>query len=237
MPTSTQLTLLKPVFMDPDSFATTLVTALVDLYGTEATSWAPPTVRMELEDDLGAPLAPLLFDRLMAGIALVVTDTFFTSLPDFIELCLVLSGAAFDPTVFQPADVDDCAWGMTEALLLAPPESENPFSDEIRAYIGQAAETEGIINPPDILKIALRDHDILGKVQAGFADDPEMTQAIWGAEASKTEDINSLVKGRLQLLIQQLAGLKLSHGNTADLAKRMLKNLAIRPQGGSPLPG
>jgi hypothetical protein len=237
MPTSTQLTFLKPTFMDPDSFATTLVTSLVDLYGTEAMSWAPQTIRMELEDDFGVPMAPLLFDRLMAGIALITTDTFYSSLPDFIELCLVLSGAAYDPTVFQPADADDCAWGVTEALLLAPPDSENPFSDEIRAYIGQVTEAEGIINPPDILRIALRDHDVLGKVQAGFADDPEMTQAIWDAEASKTDDINSLVRERLRLLIQQLANLRLHHGNTTDLAKRLLKNLAARPSGGSPLPG
>jgi hypothetical protein len=237
MPTSQQITYLKPAFLDPNSFATTLITAVVDLYGTEAFTWAPETLLMELEDDLGTPLDPLLYDRLMAGISIIVTDRFYKSLPDFIEMCLVLSGASFDPSVFQPADSDDCAWGITEALLLAPPDEENPFSDEIRGYIGYVTQMEGIITPPDILRIGTRDEDVLSKVQSGFSDDPEMSQAIWQAEASKTEDINSLVKERLFLLIQQLSSLRLKHGETGDVAKRLLRNLQSRPAGGSPLPG
>lgn len=237
MPTSQQITYLKPAFLDPNSFATTLVTAVVDLYGTEAFTWAPETLLMELEDDLGTSLDPLLYDRLMAGISIIVTDRFYKSLPDFIEMCLVLSGASFDPSVFQPADSDDCAWGITEALLLAPPDEENPFSDEIRGYIGYVTQMEGIITPPDILRIGTRDEDVLSKVQSGFSDDPEMSQAIWQAEASKTEDINSLVKERLFLLIQQLSSLRLKHGETGDVAKRLLRNLQSRPAGGSPLPG
>jgi hypothetical protein len=237
MPTSQQISFLKPAFVDPNSFATTLVTAVVDLYGTEAFSWAPEVLLMELEDDLGAPLDPLLFDRLMAGIFLIMNDRFYKSLPDFIELCLVMSGASFDPSVFQPADSDDCAWGITEALLLAPPDEEEPFTNEIRSYIGYVTQMEGIITPPDILRIAMRDEDTLGKVQAGFSDDPELSQAIWSVEASKTEDINSLVKERLQLLVQQLANLRLKHGNTTDVAKKLLNNLKSRPAGGSPLHG
>lgn len=237
MPTSQQITYLKPAFLDPNSFATTLVTAVVDLYGTEAFTWAPETLLMELEDDLGMSLDPLLYDRLMAGISIIVTDRFYKSLPDFIEMCLVLSGASFDPSVFQPADSDDCAWGITEALLLAPPDEENPFSDEIRGYIGYVTQMEGIITPPDILRIGTRDEDVLSKVQSGFSDDPEMSQAIWQAEASKTEDINSLVKERLFLLIQQLSSLRLKHGETGDVAKRLFSNLQSRPAGGSPLPG
>jgi hypothetical protein len=236
-PTSTQIKFLKPVFLDPNSFATTLVTAVVDLYGTEAFSWAPETLLMELEEDMGFPLDSLLYDRLMAGIFLIMTNRFYKSLPDFNEMCLVLSGASFDPSVFQPADSDDCAWGITEALLLAPPDEEEPFTNEIRAYIGYVTQMEGIITPPDILRIAMRDEDLLGKVQAGFSDDPEMSQAIWAMEASKTEDINNLVKERLQLLIQQLANMRLRHGNTTDVAKRLLSNLKSRPAGGSPLPG
>jgi hypothetical protein len=43
---------------------------------------------------------------------------------------------------------------MTEALLIQPPDDddENPFSEDIVAYIGQVLNQEGIISPPDILK-------------------------------------------------------------------------------------
>jgi hypothetical protein len=73
------------------------------------------------------------------------------------------------------------------------------------------------------------------RVHNDFSDDPDMYAAIWETEASKTEDINDLVKARLTLLIQQLAVLKLVNGNAGGIAKRMLKSLNAAPTGGGPL--
>lgn len=224
---------------DPHAFATSLVCCLVDAYGTEALSWAPETIRTETSEDWRTSWPGSNFDRLMAGISLLVSNSFYKSLPDFNELCLVLSGAPFTPSQWSPADADDCAWGITEALLLAPPDENDPepFVAEIRYFIGEVTRDEGIINPPDILRIALSDDDAIGRVQADFSDDPEMSTSIWQFEASKTDEINQLVQERLYLLVQQLASLKLRNGDTSKLASKMLANLKARPKGGSPLPG
>lgn len=223
------------VFSDPNAFATTMLVSLIDAYGTEALRWSPQTIRMETEQDYNFRWRDDNFDRLMAGIILITTDRFYRSLPDFIELCSVLSGGSASPGVFAPADASECAWGITEALLLDPPDDDEPFDKDIQAYIGKVTEMEGIITPPDILRIGLRDQDLKAKVHYNFSDDPEMFAGIYDAEASKTEEINMLMKERLALLLNQLAKLQLVNGNTGTIAKRMLSNLQAIPEEGEPL--
>src|SRR4051812_29132260 len=115
------------VLQDPESYATTLLVLLVDRFGTEALSWAPETIRTEMASEYGVALPPACFDRLMAAVTVITTDYFYKSLTRFIDLCNVLSfGGTFDPSVFDPADPYECAWGISEALLLSPPEEDEP---------------------------------------------------------------------------------------------------------------
>jgi len=236
VPTVQQYSKLKYVFFDDNSFATTLLCAFVDMYGTEAFALSPETIRAKLAEDLREPIPDILFDRLMMGIHVVTSNAPFKMAPDFIETCLVLSGAPFTPYVFQPADADDCAWGIIEMLLLSPPDDDDeaPFSPEITGYIAEIMKMEGILNPPDVLRIADPSH-ALDQVHADWSDDPEMASGIWEMESSKTDDINNLVKERLTLLVTQLDGLQLTHGDTSDAARRMLNGLKNKPKGGSPL--
>lgn len=216
---------IQKVLTDPSSFATTMIVALIDWYGTEFMDWAPETIMMQTEEDFNFSWNSTLFDRLMAGIAIVKTDRFYKSLPDFIELCNILSGSPATPGVFDPADAAECAWGITEAMLLWPPDNDAPFTEEIRAYIGKMVEMEGIIVPPDILRLGLSDDDKRSKVHNDYQDDPEMFSAIWGVEQDKTDDINSLVLDRLSALLGQLGALKLKNGTTEDVVKNMIGNL------------
>ena len=220
--------IVRRALSDPNAFATTLLTVIIDAYGTEFLTWSPETIRMESEDDYSFKWPPINFDRLMAGATLLKTDVFYKSLPDFIELCNILSGSAASPDLFDPADVAECAWGITEALLLSPPEDEEPFTEEIRAYIGKMLDMEGIIVAPDILQIAIRDKDHKSIVHNDYSDDPEMYAGIWALEKEKTEEINTLVRERLQALIDQIALLQLANGDTAELAKKMRANLETK---------
>jgi hypothetical protein len=227
--------LIRAVLTDPNAFATTMIVVLTDYFGAEFFQWTPDTIRMETEQDFNFKWPQVNFDRLLAGMVLVTTDRFYKSTPDFVELCTILSGAPATMGVFEPADAADCAWGLTEALLLAPSDEEEPFTEEIRGYIGKACEMEGIITPPDILRLGIQSEDFKIKVHNTYSDDPEMYSAIWKTEADKTNEINELVKDRLTLLVQQLASLKLVNGSTANIAKRMLKNLNAAPADGDPL--
>lgn len=207
--------IMTEMWKSPQTFATVLITVFLDRFGTDGLTWDPSTIAMEVEDEFDVDLPQLALDKLMAAIALITTDRFYTSLPDFIATCNILSGDTYDPNTFDPAEGDEIAWGITESMLIYPPddEAESPFSDEIRAYIGAALDAEGIINPPDILRIALRSANVSTSLD-DFSDDPSMFNAIYDMESAKTGDINRIVKEKTKMLHDQLAALKLQNGST-----------------------
>lgn len=207
---------------DPESFATTLVTLFVDRFGTGALSWAPETARMEVADAAGGHVPPANFDRLMAGIVVVTTDRFYKNLHDFIHLANVLSGDAFDPTTFEPADAADCAWGITEALLLGPPEDDDaePFVDDVRHYLWHVLDAEGFLKAPDVLRLALGP-DRYQQASNDWADDPQLWGDVQKNQAQKTDEINALVRDGLGRLLAQVEALPLTHGDATDLRQRL----------------
>ena len=216
---------LKDLLTSRDTYTTTLLTLVVDQYGTECFRWSPETLVMELEEDFNIKLPSFISDRLQTGIAVMTTDDFYQNLPDFIQFCNVLSGDLYDPVNWDPANAEEIAWGITEALLLSPPEEANPFSEEITAYIGSVLDQEGIISPPDVLRIAVRDVDPANFVAGAFEEDPDMYAAAYRLQDEKTKAINSAVQTGLQMLLQQLESLPLKNGNSSSV-KQMLLQLA-----------
>jgi len=210
---------------NPAAFTTTLLTVFVDNYGTEGFTWAPETIQMEINDDFNITIHPANLDRLMAGINIITSDDFYKSLPDFVNYCNILSGDTYDPRNWDPADAAEVAWGVTEALLLSPPEDTDdaPFTEEITGYIGLVLDAEGIINAPDILRIATR-ADQQSFVNQEFSDDPIMYNSIYTLEATKTEEINNAVKANLKSLAQQLSSLPLRSGSANEAVANMLNS-------------
>lgn len=197
-----------------------MLALVIDTWGTECFEWHPHTLLLELEREFGG-VSRGNFDRLMAGISLLTTDIFFKDVAGFVAMANVLAGSDFDPGVFDPADSAECAWAITEALLLAyDGNEEEPFSDDVRHYLTAVLVDEGFITPPDILRLAI-DADFSSKVQYEFSDDPELFQGIYEVQRGKTEDVNSVVREGLLDLLGQLKALPLEHGDTSDLAKRL----------------
>ena len=205
-----------------EPYATTLVVLVVDLYGTEALQWTAETLKMELEQDFHVTLQRNVLDRLMAGILLVTSDAFFKDAKVFVDLCNVLSGAELDPTTFDPADAEEIAWGISEALLLNPPDEDEPFTIEIRKYIGYVLNEEGISSPPDVLRIALR-KDAGNRVLSEYGSDPELWDAIRSTESAKADAINQTVRMNLQALQSQLSRLQLENGSVENLLQRLVQ--------------
>lgn len=218
--------ILQEAWTSRDTFATVLLTVFLDRFGTEALEWDPATIALELEDEFDIKLPQLALDKLLVAIQILTTDRFFKSLPDFIDFCNVLGGAQYRPDMWDPADAEEVAWGVTEALLISPPDEsdQEPFADEIRAYIGAVLDSEGLINPPDILRIALRQARVSPSIE-DFSDDPEMFNAIYDVETAKTEDINQTIVEKTTLLAAQLAALELKNGHTQSVAKMLQDSL------------
>ncbi len=217
---------VKKVLTDEDTFGTTMLVLAAELLPGDFLQWHPQTILAELERIGGVDIPQINFDRLMAAITIVTTDLFWRDEDKFVKLCNVLSGTPLDPDVFDPADSIECAWGINEALLLDPPDDSDPepFSDEIRHYVGHVLKEEGYVSPPDVLKIAL-DADFSEHVRYNFGDDPELSAGIFSMQQGKAQELEDVVKGELKDLFQQLENLPLQEGSTADLKKRIAQTL------------
>ena len=207
-----------------NAYATVLLVFFVDRYGLEALDWHPKTIKLQLEQDFGIELPKSTLDKLMAANAIVSTDAFFRDTPQFIELCNVLAGDDFDPTVFEPADSAEMSWALAESMLLWPPEGGMPFSDEFRGYVGQVLRDEVYIRPPKILSFAT-DADFAKQVRFDFTSDPEMFQAVYQVQSEKDDEIDLLDKENLQELLTQLTSLPLQNGDTSQIKKKIQAGL------------
>ena len=211
----------KKIWVDRDVFATTLLIMGLDYYGPDLLTWHPETIKREIQDDFGVHLPKANFDRLMAAITIVTTDLFFKNLSRFVQLANVLAFDDFQPDEFEPADSMECAWAVTEALLLSPPDESDPepFSLEVRKYIGFVLHEEGFVQAPDVLRLAVRDYS--SSVTYDFTDDPEMFAAVNEVQTGKKDQVEATLRGCLQDLMGQLAALKLRTGTTDEIVKRL----------------
>ena len=202
-----------------------LLTLFLDRFGMEGLEWDPATIALEIEEEFNVKLGQGSLDKLIVCIQILTTDRFFKNLPDFISFCNVLGDDTYRPDMWDPADAEEIAWGVTEALMIEPPDENDPdpFTNEIRSYIGAVLDSEGIINPPDILRIAMRNNNV-SKNMTDFSDDPEMFNAVYDLEAGKTEDINNTLRMKTKLLAEQMAALNLKNGNTQNVVE-MLNNV------------
>ena len=217
----------RQVLTSPEAFATTLLVLFVDRHGSEGLQWHPQVIREELENEAGGPVPPGNLDKLMAAVNIVTSDEFYSSLDRFLVLCHTLAGNRFDPSVLSLPDAAECAWGITEAMLLSPPDRDEPFCDDIRHYLTEVVGNEGFVRPPDILRLAVG-ADISDKIQVAFADDPEMSSAIFKTQESKTQDVTGMIRTNLQELLGQLEGLPLQHGDTQNLIQKLRASLHDR---------
>lgn len=214
--------LTQEAWTSKETFASVLLTMFLDRFGSEALTWDPSTIALEIETEFDVDLPQLSFDKLMVAIQILTTDRFYKSLPDFISFCNVLSGETLRADMWDPADAEEVSWGITEALMLYPPEDDDPepFTNEIRAYIGAVLDQEGLVNPPDILRIALRQARVSPSIQ-DFSDDPMMFNAIYDLEEGKRQDIELSVRLKTKLLVAQLRALKLQNGSAEQVANML----------------
>jgi hypothetical protein len=210
----------KKLWTDPETFATTLLVMGLDHYGPELLTWHPETIRLEIESDFALKLPKANYDRLLAAITVVTTDLFFKNASRFVQLANVLAFDDFQPDEFDPADAMECAWAITEALLLSPPDEDDElFCLEIRRYIAFILDEQGFVQAPDVLRLAVKDY--AKTVSYDFTDDPEMFAAVNDVQTGKKDAVETTLRLCLYELMEQLSALKLKQGSTDEIVKKL----------------
>lgn len=210
----------RKLLLNTDTFATTLFLLVTDKFGVECLDWLPTSIALECRDTWQCDVPPENISKIMAAISIVTSDAFYSQLPSFINICNALYGYS-DFETFDPADPDEILMGVTEALLLWPPEDRsNVFSPDIVAYVDHMFRSSGSYKPIGILSAVMSSNNVTGFADS-FADDPEMFEAIYSSQQTNRNALQERYVQNVNELIEELGQLKLQNGSTASAQEQL----------------
>lgn len=220
---------LTNIFESEQSFASTLLVALVDdISSVDWFTWDSEALRAEILDRFSARIPQVNMDKIQGLILAITTNQFYVSLEAFIGICNSLAGDGADFRTFDPADVEEMMWAVTEVLLNDHPHEEelsDVFSEEIRHYIGIQAASEGFKELPKPLTFGIIEGNYDEATEA-FAD-----AELFGAFYSRAKDEVKVAvadnQQKLQLMVQQISQLPLRQGDQESWQKFSGRDLAL----------
>ena len=217
---------------DPASFCSTVLAILVDRFGVEVVNWDPATLVMEVEATFDIRVDDLLSDKMNAACALLASDLYHRSLETFTTINAVFNLRTVSSKSFNVVDLDEVAWGVTEAALLEGPGEfrKAGFSHPIARYVGELLSMEGVLKAPPELWFAEFDSTELDQASLALASDPVLAESVGRRAADTIADIHVGVAANLRALVEDLKEVDLEHGKP-ELPPELLKALGSVPSG------
>lgn len=220
--TTMRETAFKAALENKDSFATTLMAVLLDMYGTQIFDWEPSALAMQINDDFHMQLPEVNSDKIWAMIVAMTTNQFFTNPEIYLNTCKAFAHAEADFAMFRPVTPEEMAWGVTEVLLNNPPDKDlgnDSFSDEVSGITGMLLYQQGVLKAPKMLSFATYPTtNPVEDIQTMFADDEPMFAAAMQNQKEQADGVDAHVKELMQVLKEQLHSLPL-HDNKVAGAK------------------
>jgi len=223
---------IKKFLQSDDTYSTVIATIMIDNYGPEWLNWEQETINMELEDDFGIKSEGYLRDKMQAVSLLLTTNQFYMDFQSFVIICNVFSGTPATWSTFDPATVDECAWGVIEAAFLDAPEKgkfSDQFSEEPKIYVGERLDAEGWGRTPPILSFAIRRKDVEEAAVSTFSDDPVMFNAFWDKNEQEIKELDAMVRERMSELYRQLQQVPLLNGSLQQLQQSKFNKVFSQP--------
>lgn len=191
-------------------------------WGTDWVGWHPAAVRRECADALGRPLAAAAVDRLLMAGAVAGTDLPWTRARAFCHAANVFTGNPFDPTVVDPPDAFEAAWGAVEMSLIDPPTPADPgFGPEVRRLLAETLRADGFARVPGVLAGACEEFHV--DLAAALDDRPDARRAAVLAAAERDDALHAFLKAGVRQVYRQLAELDLPAGARAVARRRLAR--------------
>ncbi len=217
---------------DPDAIGSVLLIGLLDEFGTEMLDWEPETLRQEVRQTWNTTVPTRNWDKIWALATVLTTDNFYSSLDGFIHICNALSSHGADFQRFDPATIQEICWALAEVQMLNPPEKDDVFNDEIRAYMKARLDEEGFLKAPQLMRPYVPDQ-AEESVEDTLAMDGIDYNGFWDKQQRDRLEIDEYVRRRLFTLVQGIAALPLRNSDrkaVQDLQQRVSKALAVQLQ-------
>lgn len=190
-------------FLTPETSAITLMTLLLDKYGTEFLKWDPVTIRDQIERDMAIKLHPLTDNKIQAAATVMTTDVYHHSLEAFNNINIALSGEPVDTSAFfVPSDMEDILIGTLEVMLMEGAD-ESVFSDNIRRYVGFMLNMYGLVKPPETLSWAEMPIDT-GELDDFIMSNPTMLKSYWKEKQEEKVKTEKALADHIRVILQEL---------------------------------
>lgn len=185
---------------EPTTFASPLVLALVAEHGPDVVVYEPETIRECLRKH-NPKVSESLVVRVNAALGLFTSNAFWKDPATFNIVSRALNRAA--RPMAAPADIEDMAWGVTEAgfLLMDSADEQstaNVIGPAVAKYVTVALNREGMYTVPDALSFAQPVRP------AGIVDIPEQTLSLQQRADEEAIQINNMVNEQMSMVLQQI---------------------------------
>lgn len=193
--------MIKDLLRSNRTFATPIVLYLVSVLGEDVISYEPESIAEYLKNIEPATNRSLI-DRVVAATGLFTSNAFWYDPATFNIVSRALNRKPFPAS--KPAELEDMAWGVTEAtLLMSGDDTSDDFSEYIRRYIRYFMMSTGSYTAPDSLSF-------VGHIPFTPAiDDDSNTLVIQRESDDQARDIDTIVNSQMLELLGQLKMLRL----------------------------
>lgn len=205
LPSVQKQTIINILSGKTETFASVLLSALLIMYGAEVLNWDGITIQMQVKDDLDVDMPRGVYDKIMALITVITTDSVYKDPYVFDTYVTAVNGGAITSDQ-DPPTVDDVAWAVMELRYTDPEpitrDPNDPWSGQVKKYVRAVLDSEGMDVAPKILEFA-------GDKVVG-ATNPEDYTLYAGEYASKqlqAEEVDQWLQAQVQLLAEALVNL------------------------------
>jgi len=195
-------------------FATTLVALLTAHFGNvQWFDWDPDTLGQEVEDDFAVKMPIVVRDKIWALVSSLTTDRFYHDPTFFNHVCNALAGGPTPMTEFEPATLDEQAWGVLEIRLSDSEDGEQmeEFGAEVAGFVA-ASLAEEDLQPFPPLEFA----PSLDQGGFGMATDEAMVAATFKDRQDRINSIQDQLLANVDRLHRELNALHIA----GDLRKQ-----------------
>ena len=207
--------------------ATCLLALCMDEWGTALMDWEPDTLPYAARTAWNAELPQANRDKIWALVTHLTTDSFYSSLEAFIHICGALSGRGVDFEQYDPVDVDEMCWGLTEAFLVAPMEKNEQFNEEILTYMEQRLEYEGFQKVPHMLRKFVKLPEREEELNQTLTSDGIGFENYWKMQEGRLANIDVWLQERLLALFTVLENLPLRFADEKGLQRICARARAV----------
>lgn len=158
----------KEILEDDKAPVTVLMWLIAKKYGSECHIWEPEVLKAELQEDYSCTISDLQSDKIQAGILVLITGLYETSIKVFETVNYLLNNQPDNLDEFNPLEAEELICGLTEAYLIRS--EKLTFSPEICVYAGQIFYEYGFHKPPTLFPQAI--------MQEREGNDDEKNQAL-----------------------------------------------------------